>query len=65
MMSGVLGVIISLFWVFVVVVILVILTSCIRIVRQAQALVIERLGAYQTTLWSPWEMRGEAPTARL
>lgn len=49
MMSGVLGVIISLFWVFVVVVILVILTSCIRIVRQAQALVIERLGAYQTT----------------
>ena len=48
-MSGVLGVIISLFWVFVVVVILVILTSCIRIVRQAQALVIERLGAYQTT----------------
>ena len=48
-MSGVLGVIISLFWVFVVVVILVILTFCIRIVRQAQALVIERLGAYQTT----------------
>lgn len=49
MMSSIVGVIISLFWVFVVVVLLVILTSCIRIVRQAQALVIERLGAYQTT----------------
>ena len=48
-MGNVVGVIISLFWVFVVVVLLVILTSCIRIVRQAQALVIERLGAYQTT----------------
>ena len=48
-MGDVVSVIISLFWVFVVVVLLVILTSCIRIVRQAQALVIERLGAYQTT----------------
>lgn len=44
-----LNVIFSLFWVIVIIVLLVILTSCIRIVRQAQALVIERLGAYQTT----------------
>ena len=48
-MYGVGSIIVSLFWVFVVIVLLVILTSCIRIVRQAQALVIERLGAYQTT----------------
>ena len=50
-MGSILGVFLGLFWVIVVIVLLVILTSCIRIVRQAQALVIERLGAYQTT-WS-------------
>ena len=33
------------------VIVVLILVSCIRIVRQAQALVIERLGAYQAT-WS-------------
>ena len=48
-MGSILGVFLGLFWVIVVIVLLVILTSCIRIVRQAQALVIERLGAYQTT----------------
>ena len=35
----------------VIVIVVLILISCIRIVRQAQALVIERLGAYQAT-WS-------------
>ena len=49
-MGSILGVFLGLFWVIVVIVLLVILTSCIRIVRQAQALVIERLGAYQSTL---------------
>lgn len=34
-----------------IVILFIILVSCVRIVRQAQALVIERLGAYQTT-WS-------------
>ena len=43
-MGSILGVFLGLFWVIVVIVLLVILTSCIRIVRQAQALVIERLG---------------------
>ena len=33
------------------VIVVLILISCVRIVRQAQALVIERLGAYQAT-WS-------------
>ena len=37
--------------VILVVVILLILASCIRIVPQAQALVVERLGGYQGT-WS-------------
>ena len=41
----------SLIGIIVVVVILLILVSCIKIVRQAQAVVIERLGAYQAT-WS-------------
>ena len=36
-MGNVVGVIISLFWVFVVVVLLVILTSCIRIVKIGRA----------------------------
>ena len=48
-MSGVVSMVLGLFWIIVVIVLLVILTSCIRIVKQAQALVIERLGAYQTT----------------
>lgn len=42
--SGVLGVII-------VIIIVLLLMSCVKIVQQAQALVIERLGAYQAT-WS-------------
>ena len=37
--------------IFVLVVVLIILSSCIKIVPQAQALVIERLGAYLDT-WS-------------
>ena len=46
-----LGIIGSVIGIVVVVVILLILVSCIKIVRQAQAVVIERLGAYQAT-WS-------------
>ena len=41
----------SFFGFIVVVVIVLILISCVKIVRQAQAVVIERLGAYQAT-WS-------------
>ena len=37
--------------VIIIVIALLLLTSCIKIVRQAKALVIERLGAYQAT-WS-------------
>ncbi len=37
--------------IFILVIILVLLASCIRIVPQAQALVVERLGAYMAT-WS-------------
>ncbi len=33
----------------VLIIVILVLISCIRIVRQAQALVIERLGAYQAT----------------
>ena len=46
-----LGIIGSVIGIIVVVVILAIIVSCIKIVRQAQAVVIERLGAYQAT-WS-------------
>jgi len=46
-----LGIIGSVIGIIVVVVILAILVSCIKIVRQAQAVVVERLGAYQAT-WS-------------
>lgn len=38
-------------FVFIAIIILILLTSCIKIVPQAQALVLERLGAYQST-WS-------------
>ena len=34
-----------------VVVVLLLLTSCVKIVPQAQALVVERLGAYLDTWW--------------
>ena len=50
-MSGVVSIIGSIVGLAVVVVILAIIVSCIKIVRQAQAVVIERLGAYQAT-WS-------------
>lgn len=33
------------------VIVILVVISCVKIVRQAQALVIERLGAYQST-WS-------------
>ena len=49
------------------IVILAVLASCIRIVPQAQALVVERLGAYLDTwsvvcifwfrLWTAWQKR--------
>lgn len=34
------------------VIIICVVISCVKVVRQAQALVIERLGAYQAT-WEP------------
>ena len=46
-----LGIIGSIIGIIVVVLIFLIIISCIKIVRQAQAIVIERLGAYQAT-WS-------------
>ena len=36
-------------WIIIPIIILVILASCIKIVPQAQAYVVERLGAYQGT----------------
>ena len=39
----------GIFWLLLIIIILAILLSCVKIVRQAQALVIERLGAYQAT----------------
>ena len=45
MMAAVMGT----FLVIILIIVMVLLISCVRIVRQAQALVIERLGAYQAT----------------
>lgn len=39
----------SVFFVILVILAILIIISCIKVVRQAQALVIERLGAYQAT----------------
>ena len=45
MMAAVMGT----FLVIILIIVMVLLISCVKIVRQAQALVIERLGAYQAT----------------
>ena len=45
MMAAVMGT----FLVIILIIVMVVLISCVKIVRQAQALVIERLGAYQAT----------------
>ena len=48
MSSGIIGLIVV---VIVVLIVLLLLISCIKIVPQARAMVVERLGAYQAT-WS-------------
>ena len=40
------------FFIVLIVLVLWILASCIRIVPQAYAIVVERLGAYKETVWS-------------
>ena len=45
MMAAVMGT----FLVIILIIVMVLLISCVKIVRQAQALVIERLGAYQAS----------------
>ena len=46
MMAAVMGT----FLVIILIIVMVVLISCVKIVRQAQALVIERLGAYRAYL---------------
>lgn len=46
---GFVGSIMGILGIIIVVLIVMLLISCVKIVRQAQALVIERLGAYQAT----------------
>ena len=39
----------SIFFIIIIVIVVLVLISCVKIVHQAQAVVLERLGAYQAT----------------
>ena len=47
--GGAMAAVMGTFLVIILIIVMVLLISCVKIVRQAQALVIERLGAYQAT----------------